>query len=83
MFGHAGGDPRQRLAAGLPAAHASEHIAVWEQHLAEAHPELDARQARMPAHAGFGVVVEPGHLLRWEDRPEHCAEIEALFASAR
>ncbi|MEV6827009.1 TetR/AcrR family transcriptional regulator [Amycolatopsis sp. NPDC051102] len=59
-----------------------EHIAVWEQHLREARPELDARQARVLVHAGFGVVVEAGRLLRWADRPEHRAAVAALFASA-
>ncbi|MET8847924.1 TetR/AcrR family transcriptional regulator [Amycolatopsis sp. NPDC004625] len=59
-----------------------EHIAVWEQHLREARPELDARQARVLVHAGFGVVVEAGRSLRWADRPEHRAAIAALFASA-
>jgi len=35
-----------------------EHIAVWEQQLRLARPELDSRQARALVHAGFGVVVE-------------------------
>ncbi|MEV4053494.1 helix-turn-helix domain-containing protein [Amycolatopsis sp. NPDC049688] len=75
--------------AGLPAAlrrplvaAQREHIAVWEQHLRAARPELDARQARVLVHAGFGVVVEAGRLLRWEDRPEHRAAVGGLFASA-
>ncbi|WP_086851519.1 TetR/AcrR family transcriptional regulator [Amycolatopsis kentuckyensis] len=59
-----------------------EHIAVWEQHLCEARPDLDARQARVLVHAGFGVVVEAGRRLRWADRPEHRAEVAALLVSA-
>lgn len=59
-----------------------EHIAVWEQHLREARPELDARQARVLVHAGFGVVVEAGRSLRWADRPEHRAAVAALLAGA-
>ncbi|WIX93349.1 TetR/AcrR family transcriptional regulator [Amycolatopsis sp. DG1A-15b] len=75
--------------AGLPAglrrplvAAQREHIAVWEQHLREARPELDARQARVLVHAGFGVVVEAGRRLRWADRPEHRAAVAALLVSA-
>ncbi|EOD68346.1 TetR/AcrR family transcriptional regulator, partial [Amycolatopsis vancoresmycina] len=75
--------------AGLPAAlrrplvaAQREHIAVWEQQLREARPELDARQARVLVHAGFGVVVEAGRLLRWADRPEHRAAVAALLAAA-
>lgn len=37
-----------------------EHIAVWEQQLRAARPELDPRQARLLVHAGFGVVVKAG-----------------------
>jgi AcrR family transcriptional regulator len=59
-----------------------EHIAVWEQHLREARPELDARQARVLVHAGFGVVVEAGRRLRWADSPEHRAAVAALLVSA-
>ncbi|WP_439386644.1 TetR/AcrR family transcriptional regulator [Amycolatopsis lexingtonensis] len=59
-----------------------EHIAVWEQHLRQARPDLDARQARVLVHAGFGVVVEAGRRLRWADRPEHRAAVAALFVSA-
>uniref|UniRef100_UPI0025B063E4 TetR/AcrR family transcriptional regulator n=1 Tax=Amycolatopsis solani TaxID=3028615 RepID=UPI0025B063E4 len=75
--------------AGLPAglrrplvAAQREHIAVWEQHLRQARPDLDARQARVLVHAGFGVVVEAGRRLRWEDSPEHRAAVAALFVSA-
>ncbi|MGW4063101.1 TetR/AcrR family transcriptional regulator [Amycolatopsis sp. NPDC004747] len=59
-----------------------EHIAVWEQHLRQARPDLDARQARVLVHAGFGVVVEAGRRLRWADRPEHRAAVAALLVSA-
>ncbi|MGW3962613.1 TetR/AcrR family transcriptional regulator [Amycolatopsis sp. NPDC005003] len=59
-----------------------EHIAVWEQHLCEACPGLDARRARVLVHAGFGVVVEAGRRLRWADRPEHRAAVAALLVSA-
>ncbi|HWU06789.1 MAG TPA: TetR/AcrR family transcriptional regulator, partial [Streptomyces sp.] len=43
-----------------------EHIAVWEQQLRLARPELDPRQARVLVHAGFGVAVEAGRGLRWQ-----------------
>ncbi|MFC9491145.1 TetR/AcrR family transcriptional regulator, partial [Streptomyces hydrogenans] len=46
-----------------------KHIAVWEHWLRLARPELDSRQARALAHAGFGVVVEAGRRLRWRDGP--------------
>ncbi|WP_410672336.1 TetR/AcrR family transcriptional regulator [Amycolatopsis sp. cmx-4-68] len=59
-----------------------EHIAVWEQHLRQARPELDGRQARVLVHAGFGVVVEAGRRLRWQDSPEHRAAVAALLMSA-
>ncbi|MCR6487745.1 TetR/AcrR family transcriptional regulator [Amycolatopsis sp. OK19-0408] len=59
-----------------------EHIAVWEQHLRQARPDLDARQARVLVHAGFGVVVEAGRRLRWQDSPGHRAAVAALFVSA-
>ncbi|RSM47361.1 TetR/AcrR family transcriptional regulator [Amycolatopsis balhimycina DSM 5908] len=59
-----------------------EHIAVWEQHLRQARPELDARQARVLVHAGFGVVVEAGRRLRWQDSAEHRAAVAALVMSA-
>ncbi|KDN17984.1 TetR/AcrR family transcriptional regulator, partial [Amycolatopsis rifamycinica] len=59
-----------------------EHIAVWEQHLRQARPNLDARQARVLVHAGFGVVVEAGRRLRWADRPEHRAAVAALLVAA-
>ncbi|WP_410597005.1 TetR/AcrR family transcriptional regulator [Amycolatopsis sp. lyj-23] len=59
-----------------------EHIAVWEQYLRQARPDLDPRQARVLVHAGFGVVVEAGRRLRWADRPEHRAAVAALLVSA-
>jgi AcrR family transcriptional regulator len=59
-----------------------EHIAVWEQHLRQTRPDLDARQARVLVHAGFGVVVEAGRRLRWQDSPDHRAAVAALFVSA-
>jgi AcrR family transcriptional regulator len=75
--------------AGLPAglrrplvAAQREHIAVWEQHLRHARPDLDGRQARVLVHAGFGVVVEAGRRLRWQDSPGHRAAVAALLMSA-
>ncbi|GHF70941.1 AcrR family transcriptional regulator [Amycolatopsis bartoniae] len=59
-----------------------EHIAVWEQQLRSACPGLDSRQARVLVHAGFGVVVETGRRLRWQDTPEHRAAVAALLMSA-
>ncbi|MDI3417809.1 TetR/AcrR family transcriptional regulator [Streptomyces luteolus] len=59
-----------------------EHIAVWEQQLRSARPELDPRQARVLVHAGFGVVVEAGRSLRWRDSPEHRAAATALVVGA-
>lgn len=59
-----------------------EHIAVWEQQLRLARPELDPRQARVLVHAGFGVAVEAGRGLRWRDRPGHREAVTALVVSA-
>ncbi|MBC7270003.1 MAG: TetR/AcrR family transcriptional regulator [Streptomyces sp.] len=59
-----------------------EHIAVWEQQLRLARPELDPRQARVLVHAGFGVVVEAGRRLRWQDRPGHREAVTALVVGA-
>ncbi|MER6664591.1 TetR/AcrR family transcriptional regulator [Amycolatopsis japonica] len=59
-----------------------EHIAVWEQHLRSARPELDQRQARVLVHAGFGVVVEAGRRLRWEDVPANRDAVSALLVGA-
>ncbi|MFB7710023.1 TetR/AcrR family transcriptional regulator [Streptomyces sp. NPDC056105] len=59
-----------------------EHIAVWEQQLRAARPELDPRQARVLVHAGFGVVVEAGRSLRWQDSPDHRAAVTGLVTGA-
>ncbi len=59
-----------------------EHIAVWEQQLRLARPELDSRQARVLVHAGFGVVVEAGRRLRWQDSPGNRAAVAALLVGA-
>ncbi len=59
-----------------------EHIAVWEQQLRSARPELDSRQARVLVHAGFGVVVEAGRRLRWADTLENRAAVAALLVGA-
>ncbi|MFD8521705.1 TetR/AcrR family transcriptional regulator [Streptomyces capillispiralis] len=59
-----------------------EYIAVWEQQLRLARPELDPRQVRVLVHAGFGVVVEAGRRLRWQDRPGHREAVTALVVGA-
>jgi AcrR family transcriptional regulator len=59
-----------------------EHIAVWEQQLRLARPELDSRQARVLVHAGFGVVVEAGRRLRWQDSLAHRDAVAALLVAA-
>lgn len=59
-----------------------EHIAVWEQQLRKARPELDSRQARLLVHAGFGVVVEAGRALRWQDAPGHRDAVTSLVTGA-
>ncbi|WP_430783352.1 TetR/AcrR family transcriptional regulator [Actinoplanes sp. G11-F43] len=59
-----------------------EYIAVWEQQLRSARPELDPRQARLLVHSDFGVVVEAGRALRWEDTPGHRDIVTALAAGA-
>ncbi|MEV0900828.1 TetR family transcriptional regulator [Actinoplanes sp. NPDC049802] len=59
-----------------------EHIAVWEQQLRAVRPELDARQARLLVHAGFGVVVEAGRALRWQNTPGHQDAVTALVIGA-
>ncbi|NGN69437.1 helix-turn-helix transcriptional regulator [Streptomyces sp. A7024] len=59
-----------------------EHIAVWEQQLRAARPELDPRQTRVLVHAGFGVVVEAGRQLRWRDSPGHRAAVTGLVVGA-
>ncbi|MCP2324254.1 AcrR family transcriptional regulator [Hamadaea flava] len=59
-----------------------EHIAVWEHQLRTVRPELDSRQARLLVHAGFGVVVEAGRALRWQDAPGHRDAVTALVTGA-
>jgi AcrR family transcriptional regulator len=59
-----------------------EHIAVWDQQLRLARPDLDRRQARLLAHAGLGVVVEAGRALRWRDTPAHRDAVTALVIGA-
>ncbi|MFB8026266.1 TetR/AcrR family transcriptional regulator [Streptomyces sp. NPDC056465] len=59
-----------------------DHIAVWEQQLRQARPELDPRQARVLVHAGFGVAVEAGRRLRWRDTPGHRETVTALVVGA-
>jgi AcrR family transcriptional regulator len=59
-----------------------EHIAVWEQQLRLARPELDPRQARVLVHAGFGVAVEAGRRLRWQDTHDHRDAVTALVVGA-
>ncbi|GAA2301051.1 TetR/AcrR family transcriptional regulator [Streptomyces kunmingensis] len=59
-----------------------EHIAVWEQQLRLVRPELDPRQARVLVHAGFGVVVEAGRRLRWQDSPAGRTAVTGLVVRA-
>ncbi|MFE4662957.1 TetR/AcrR family transcriptional regulator [Streptomyces hydrogenans] len=59
-----------------------KHIAVWEHWLRLARPELDSRQARALAHAGFGVVVEAGRRLRWRDGPAARRTVTRLVVGA-
>jgi len=59
-----------------------EHIAVWEQQLRAARPELDPRQARVLVHAGFGVVIEAGRSLRWQDSDASRDAVTALVVAA-
>ncbi len=59
-----------------------EHIAVWEQQLRLVRPELDSRQARVLVHAGFGVVVEAGRRLRWQDTPAHRDAVAAFVLAS-
>ncbi|MFB6834667.1 TetR/AcrR family transcriptional regulator [Streptomyces hydrogenans] len=59
-----------------------KHIAVWEHWLRLARPELDSRQARALAHAGFGVVVEAGRRLRWRDGPAARRTVTRLAVGA-
>ena len=59
-----------------------EHIAVWEQQLLLARPELDRRQARVLVHAGLGVVIEAGRSLRWADGDANRDAVTALVVGA-
>ncbi|MFG2848684.1 TetR/AcrR family transcriptional regulator [Kitasatospora sp. NPDC048296] len=59
-----------------------EHIAAWEQQLRLARPELDPRQARVLVHAGFGVVVEAGRRLHWQNKRAHRDAVTALVLGA-
>lgn len=59
-----------------------EHMAIWEQQLLLARPELDARQARVLVHAGLGVVVEAGRRLHWHDSPEQRNTVASLVLRA-
>ncbi|OIJ66009.1 TetR/AcrR family transcriptional regulator [Streptomyces mangrovisoli] len=59
-----------------------EHVDLWEQQLRAARPELDPRQARVLVHAGFGVVVEAGRRLHWQDSVEHRDTVTALVVAA-
>ena len=59
-----------------------EHIAVWEQQLRQVRPELDPRQARVLVHAAFGVAVEAGRRLRWQDGQDHRDAVTALLVGA-
>ncbi|KAB2976078.1 TetR/AcrR family transcriptional regulator [Streptomyces sp. SS1-1] len=59
-----------------------EHIAVWEQQLRLVRPELDPRQTRVLVHAGFGVVVEAGRALRWQDGAANREAVTALILGA-
>ncbi|WP_438817555.1 TetR/AcrR family transcriptional regulator [Streptomyces finlayi] len=59
-----------------------DHIAVWERQLLLVRTDVDPRQARLLVHAGFGVVVESGRLLRWRDTPENRSAVTALVVGA-
>lgn len=59
-----------------------EHIAVWEHQLRSARPELDPRAARVLVHAGFGVVIEAGRSLRWQDSDGNRDAVTALVVGA-
>lgn len=59
-----------------------EHVALWEQRLVTARPDLDPRAARVLVHAGFGAVVEAGRVLKWGDTPQHRDAVTALMLGA-
>jgi AcrR family transcriptional regulator len=58
------------------------HMSRWEERLAAARPQLDARQVRTLVHAGFGAVVEAGRLLRWQDTDTNRDAVTALLLGA-
>lgn len=59
-----------------------QHVALWERALRALDEGLDARRARTLVHAGFGVVVEAGRHLRWEDSREHRSLVTDLLLGA-
>lgn len=59
-----------------------DHLALWEERVLALRPELDARQARVVVHAGLGVVVETGRLLRWSASADEQRAISTLVLRA-
>lgn len=59
-----------------------EHVALWEELLAEARPELEPRQARLVVHAAFGAATEAGRAVRWQDTPANRDLVTALVMGA-
>ncbi|WP_122817418.1 TetR/AcrR family transcriptional regulator [Nocardioides pantholopis] len=59
-----------------------EHVALWERRLAQTCHGLDTRQVRTLVHAGFGVVVEAGRQLRWQDTDANRDAVAALMLGA-
>ncbi|ALC26913.1 MULTISPECIES: TetR/AcrR family transcriptional regulator [Streptomyces] len=59
-----------------------DHISLWEQHLVQVRRELTPRQARLLVHAGFGVVVEAGRRLCWQDTPDNRSRVVALVIAS-
>ncbi|WP_106402591.1 TetR/AcrR family transcriptional regulator [Actinocorallia populi] len=59
-----------------------DHIAVWEQQLRLARPDLDPRRTRVLVHAALGVVVETGRALHWENTPAHRDTVTTLVTAA-
>lgn len=59
-----------------------DHVATWSRHLVAVRPDLDPREARFHVHAGFGVVLEAGRWLRWEDTPAHRSRVATLLVAA-
>lgn len=58
------------------------HVALWEEHLRAARPDLDTVDARVLVHAGLGVVTEAGRALHWEDAADHRRVVVALVLAA-